>query len=296
MSRDLVAEFLNFVRVERGLSKNTQIAYYSDLHKLQEFALASGRPDLSALCRGDLEEFLRRLSQGGLGPRSVARSTVTLRRFFSYLVADGICKENPLEGHVAMRQRRGLPKYLTPKEVQAILDAPKRTEKAGLRDAAMIEVLYACGLRVSELVGLRISFLNLDKGFIRCMGKGSKERVIPMGRSAIETVEAYMRFSRPKYLREGESPFLFLGRFGRPMSRVAFWKLILKYRLLAGIQKSISPHILRHSFATHLLENGADLRAVQMMLGHADITTTQIYTHITRERMKAIHQTFHPRP
>ena len=296
MNRDLVAEYLNYVRVERGLSKNTQAAYRSDLAKLQHFASDIGMQDLTTLSRQDLARFLQELAQAGLGPRSVARSIVTLRRFYGYLVADGICAENPLEGQLVMRQSRNLPNYLTPNEVQALLDAPKRNEKQGLRDAAMIEVLYACGLRVSELVGLRVTSLNLDKGFIRCMGKGSKERLIPMGRSAIAVVNEYLRDSRPKYLRKGDSPFLFLGRFGQPMSRVAFWKLMLKYRLLAGIDKPLSPHVLRHSFATHLLENGADLRAVQMMLGHADISTTQIYTHITRERMKAIHQKYHPRP
>jgi integrase/recombinase XerD len=295
MNRDLIAEFLNYVRVERGLSKNTLSAYRSDLFKLREFAAQAGTQDLASFSREELGRFIQELSKAGLGPRSIARITVSVRRFYNYLVADGICPESPLEGHVTMRQSRNLPKYLSPAEVQALLDAPKRNEQQGLRDAAMIEVLYACGLRVSELVGLRITALNLDKGFIRCMGKGSKERLIPMGRSAVNVLEEYLRHSRPKYLRGGGNPFLFLGRFGKPMSRVAFWKIIIKYRLLAGIDKPISPHVLRHSFATHLLENGADLRAVQMMLGHADISTTQIYTHVTRDRLKEVHRKYHPR-
>lgn len=294
VERDLVVEFLRFLRVERGLSSNTLSAYQRDLSKLAAVAKEQGRR-LDALGREDLSLFLKRLQQNGLSPRTVARIVVTLRRFYGYLMADRIRADNPAEGLASIKQWRTLPRYLTTEEVDVLLKEPPIDTALGLRDQTMLEVLYACGLRVSELIGLRISDLNLDFGYVRCVGKGSKERMIPLGKSAVEAVERYMRAGRPLLLKRRESPHLFVNRSGRALSRVGFWKLIVKYGRRAGISKPLSPHVLRHSFATHLLENGADLRSVQLMLGHADISTTQIYTHITRERMKSIYKKYHPR-
>ena len=294
MRRDLVSEFLSYLRVERGLSANTLAAYKQDLKKLQKYCETQDR-DIETLERQDLLVFLKKQQQDGLGTRSTARVTVTLRQFYGHLTADGVLNVNPTEDMSSLKQWRTLPKYLTVDEVNALLQQPHQDTILGRRDRAMLELLYATGLRVSELVGLRMQDFSLELGYVRCIGKGSKERVVPMGKSALAAIESYLRLGRPALLKGRESQHLFVNRSGKGISRVAFWKLIVKYGRSAGIAKSISPHTLRHSFGTHLLENGADLRSVQLMLGHADISTTQIYTHITRERMKSIYLKFHPR-
>jgi integrase/recombinase XerD len=294
MNRDLVDEFLQFLKVERGLSSNTLVAYRADLMKLCIFTREKSLP-IEKLNRDSLVAFLEKLRKGGLGPTSVARVVVTLRRFYSHLAADGIRLDNPTENLFTARLGRKLPHFLNSAEVNALLNSPSQSTALGIRDQAMLEVLYASGLRVSELVGLRLTDVELQMGFVRCYGKGSKERIVPLGKSAIASLENYLARSRPSLVKKRWDAHLFVNRSGKGLSRVAFWKLVAKYAQKADIKKTISPHVLRHSFATHLLEHGADLRSVQLMLGHADISTTQIYTHITRERMKSIYRKFHPR-
>jgi integrase/recombinase XerD len=290
-----VKEFLTAARVERRLAPNTVSAYQTDLAKLTAYA-AERHLALLEIKVEHLTQFLQMLQvENHLAARSLSRIRVSIRRFYRFLQTEGLRSDNPAESLQSMRMWRALPKYLTMEEVDHLLAAPDVGTDKGLRDRAMIEVLYASGLRVSELVGLRTGDLNLEIGYLRCLGKGGKERLIPIGQEAMRSVEDYYSGSRRRILKGKESPFLFLTRRGKPMSRIGFWKLIVKYGLQVNIGKRISPHMLRHSFATHLLGNGADLRSVQMMLGHSDISTTQIYTHITQERLKAVYRKLHPR-
>lgn len=292
MARDIEASFLNYLRVERGLSANTLIAYRTDLEKLTRFATSIGK-ELVSLERDDLINFIRHLHDSGLEPRSIARVLVTIRGLYKYLVLDGILKRDPSSNLESPKSWQSLPKFLIPEEVDRLLEAPNVSNDVGLRDKAMLEVLYATGVRVSELVSIKVEDINLDLGFVITLGKGSKERTVPLGQSSINWVKKYMAV-RPRLIGKGSSPFLFVTSKGQPITRQAFWKLIVAYGERAKIGH-ITPHLLRHSFATHLLENGADLRSVQMMLGHSDISTTQIYTHITNERLKQIYKQFHPR-
>lgn len=292
MIKDIESRFFNYLRVERGLSANTLLAYRSDLEKLSSFAQGLGK-ELTSLERDDLMRFLQHLHELGLEARSVARALVTVRSFFKYLVLDGLLKRDPSVNLESPKSWQSLPKFLIAEEVERLIDAPDSATETGLRDKAMLEVLYATGLRVSELVGLKVNDLNLDMGFLTTLGKGSKERTVPLGQSAINWLRRYLNL-RSRWLGERSSPLLFLNKSGSPVSRQAFWKLIVDYGNRAKIGH-ITPHLLRHSFATHLLENGADLHSVQLMLGHSDISTTQIYTHITNERLKQIYKKFHPR-
>jgi len=295
MARDYIREFLLSVQVERRLAANTIHAYKSDLAKLECFGKSIGKR-MDEMEKSDLSSFLRMLQEDHqLSLRSISRVRVTLRRFYHFMQMEQHRNDNPSEALLGMRNQRTLPGYLSSKEVETLLQAPNRQNVRGCRDFAMLQVLYACGLRVSELIGLRVADLNLEVGYLRCLGKGSKERLIPMGREAVGAVQSYLAGARRRLLHGKESPFLFISQQGRPLSRVGFWKLIVRYGYRAGITRNIFPHIIRHSFATHLLENGADLRSVQLMLGHADISTTQIYTHITRERLKAVYKKLHPR-
>ena len=234
--------------------------------------------------------------QGNLSIRSIARNLSALKMFFRFLVSDGKIKGNPARRLGVPKLPQRLPEVLTVHEVEILLSQPVVSTHQGQRDKTMLELLYATGLRVSELVGLRVSNINLEAGYVRTMGKGSKERMIPMGEKALESLRLYLSNGRIGLLKKRSSPYLFINSRGRPLTRQGFWKIIKRYRTMAGIKKEITPHILRHSFATHLLEGGADLRSVQVMLGHADISTTQIYTHVTRERLKQIHEKYHPRP
>lgn len=290
----IIHSFLSYLRVEKGVSMNTHDAYRRDVEKFQEFA-AKKRVTLERATRDTIVEFLRTLYDRKLDSRSVARHLVTLRQFFRFALIEGFVKEDPTETVESPRFRMGLPRFLSVEEVDRLLQAPDAGTIIGLRDKAMIEVMYSAGLRVSELCGLRLSDIHFDSGYLRCMGKGSKERLVPIGRKAMEVVQLYLRESRPKLLREGSTELLFLNRHGGACSRHGFWKTVSDFGKKAGLRKPLKPHMLRHSFATHLLDRGADLRAVQMMLGHTDIATTQIYTHVVEERLKQVYRAHHPR-
>jgi integrase/recombinase XerD len=289
---EIESRFLSYLRVEKGLSKNTLVAYQIDLEKLSRFAKAQSK-DLLSLERDDVKAFIQHLHESGLEARSIGRTLVTVRNLYKFLLLDGYLKRDPSANIETPKSWQSLPKFLISEEVESLLQSPDTTTPTGLRDKAMLEVLYATGVRVSELVALKVSDLNLDVGILTTLGKGSKERTVPIGKSAIEWVKRYLPV-RSKVLRDKTSPILFVNSKGQPLSRSLFWKIIVGYGEKAKIGH-ITPHLLRHSFATHLLENGADLRSVQMMLGHSDISTTQIYTHITNERLKEIYRKFHPR-
>jgi integrase/recombinase XerD len=289
----LEERFYGYLRVERGLSQNTLTAYRSDLGKLANFAKVSGK-DIAALQPDDLAMFLRALREQGLDPKSIARALVAVRGFFKFLLQDGLLTVDPSSNLEAPKSWQSLPRFLADEEVERLLDAPDTSTHLGVRDKAMLEVLYATGLRVSELVGLAVSNLNLDPGFITVFGKGGKERAVPVGANAVEWLRKYTANRARLLARDNTTTALFLTEAGQAFTRQAFWKLIVAYGERAGIGH-ITPHLMRHSFATHLLENGADLRSVQMMLGHSDISTTQIYTHITNERLREIYLKFHPR-
>jgi integrase/recombinase XerD len=290
--QNLEPRFLSYLRVEKGLSQNTLLAYQNDLEKLSRFAKGRGK-DLLSLERDDVKDFIKHLHESGLEAKSIGRTLVTVRNLYKFLLLDGFLKRDPSENIETPKSWQSLPKFLIREEVESLLESPDTSTSTGLRDKAMLEVLYATGVRVSELVALKMKDLNLDLGLLTTLGKGSKERTIPMGKSAIEWVKKYLPV-RHQILGNKTSPYLFINPKCNPISRQGFWKIIVDYGEKAKIGH-ITPHLLRHSFATHLLENGADLRSVQMMLGHSDISTTQIYTHITNERLKEIYKKFHPR-
>lgn len=284
--------FLNYLQVEKGLTANTLAAYKRDLRKLTAFAAIIGR-ETRSLTSTDLSAFVQHLSRSGLGSRSIARTLAAVRGLYRFLLLDRRIDHDPTVGLEAPRSWRSLPKFLLADEVERLLDAPDVSTDLGIRDKAMLEILYATGLRASELVSLKLGDLNLDLGLVLAMGKGAKERAVPVGRSAVEWLKRYLP-ARRRLLGRASSPLLFVNSGGHAISRQDFWKLIVAYGDKAGIGH-INPHLLRHSFATHLLERGADLRSVQIMLGHSDITTTQIYTHVTNERLREIHKRYHPR-
>ena len=288
-------EYLDHLRVERRLAANSVEGYARDLARLAAFAARSGTrvPDLS---RPQLEEFVRALLSDGLSPRSVARSVASLRGLYRYLQREGQLAASPADDLRAARPWPSLPKYLAPDEVDCLLAQPDTSTPRGLRDRALIEVLYATGLRVSELVGLSAADVNLSAGYLTCTGKGSKQRLVPVGDEAAAWIRRYTSEGRPALARGPSTSRLFVNARGGPLSRVGCWKVLKGYVRTAGLRPDVSPHVLRHSFATHLLERGADLRAIQMMLGHADLSTTQIYTHVLETRMRAIYDRFHPRP
>jgi integrase/recombinase XerD len=290
-----ISSFLTHVKVEKGLSANTVSAYRRDLVKFDVFA-QKRKLSLEGVSRDDLVDFLAGLYRMNLGSRTVARHLVTLRNFFRFAQIQELITGDPTINLESPKIRRSLPGYLRLEEVERLLEQPDATTPLGLRDRAMLEVLYSTGLRVSELIGLRVSDLDSKVGCVRCIGKGDKERIVPVGRKALVMVEKYLRDARPKLLgRLRSSPTLFVNRMGVSLSRVGVWKILSGYGKRAGLRLSLTPHMLRHSFATHLLERGADLRSVQLMLGHADISTTQIYTHVVEERLKQIYKAHHPR-
>jgi integrase/recombinase XerD len=290
----ILDEYLDHLRVERRLALNSVESYARDLAGLAAFAGATGCA-VSALTRGQLEAFVRGLLSQGLSPRSAARSVASIRGFYRYLVREGRITASPAEDLQGARPWPALPRYLSPDEVDRLIEQPDIATPLGLRDRAMLEVLYATGLRVSELVGLRAADVNLSAGYLTCIGKGDKQRLVPLGDRAVACVREYERDGRPALARPASSIRLFLNARGGPLSRVGFWGVLKGYARRAGLRPDVSPHVLRHSFATHLLERGADLRAIQMMLGHADLSTTQIYTHVLETRMRAIYDQFHPR-
>jgi len=290
----LVDQFINHLRVERGLADNTIQSYSRDLIRFFRFLESRGLPP-HHVTQDDMMDYMSTLS-GVLSAGSSARNLSALKMFFRFLVSDGKIESNPARLLNAPKPPLRLPNVLGPHEVESLLSQPDISAHRGQRDRAMLELLYATGLRVSGLIGLRVSNINLEAGYVVTVGKGSKERLVPMGTKAREALKDYLADGRLRILKKKSSPYLFLNLRGRPMTRQGFWKIIKQYGLVAGIKKKITPHSLRHSFASHLLECGADLRSVQIMLGHADISTTQIYTHVTRERLKQIHEKHHPRP
>lgn len=291
----LLDHFLNYLTVERGLSANTLDAYGRDLARYLDFIEKAGVGQPDEIAPSLVLRFLAQLKETGLSARSRARALVSLRMFHKFLLTEKLATVNPTARVEAPRSMQALPHTLSPTEVERLLAAPVGEDPFACRDRAMLELLYATGLRVSELVGLKLEDLQLDVGYLFAFGKGSKRRIVPLGEAAIVEVRRYLAEARPFLVRESADLFLFLNRGGRGLTRQGFWKIIKRRAREAGISKNITPHTLRHSFATHLLENGADLRAVQTMLGHADISTTQIYTHVTRERLRKIHEQFHPR-
>jgi integrase/recombinase XerD len=290
---DALRLYLEYLAVEKGLAENTIQSYARDLESFRRF-LKREKLAWSGAREEDLVRFVHGESQAGLSARSMARRISALRSFFKFLVLSGFLKKSPASELSSPSTWLSLPKVLTVKEVEALLAAPDLRSPQGLRDRAMLEVLYGSGLRVSELVAIKPPDLNLDEGFLICRGKGGKERIVPLGQAACGAVVTYLREVRPRF-ESRPSPYLFLTRRGRNFTRQGFWKALKRYAGRAGLAAKISPHILRHSFATHLLERGADLRSVQLMLGHSQITTTQIYTHVSRERLRRVYDQFHPR-
>ncbi|MBM4338606.1 MAG: site-specific tyrosine recombinase XerD [Deltaproteobacteria bacterium] len=291
----LLDRFLHYLVVEKGLSKNTIEAYSHGLNRFLNHLQKKGTEEASDISKTDIREFLLLLKKKGLSSRSLARNLVSIRVFFRFLTEEGLLKVSPAEEIESPKVPKKLPEILSLHEVEKLLDQPNSLTPLGIRDRAMLEMLYATGMRVSELVRLRVNHLHLEAGYVLLYGKGSKERIVPIGKEAIDGAQLYMKESREKLLKRKETPFLFVSRFGKPISRQQFWKIIKAYGRKAGIRKRITPHLLRHSFASHLLERGADLRSVQLMLGHVDISTTQIYTHVTGERLKKLHHQYHPR-
>jgi len=291
----LIEAFLDHLRVERRLAAHTLESYGRDLTALAKYAAGLG-VTVEALDRHALEEFVRRQITRGLAPRSVARSVAAIRGYYRFLVLDRRLPGSPADDLQPPHAWPALPKFLSLEEVDALIAQPDVTTPLGIRDRAMIELLYATGMRVSELISVRTADLHLREGYLTCIGKGNKERLIPTGDQAIEWIERYQKTARPALLKGRASPRLFLNVRGGPMSRVGFWKILKRHGLRANLPRSLSPHVIRHSFATHLLERGADLRAIQMMLGHTDLSTTQIYTHVLEARLRSVYDRFHPRP
>jgi len=294
MSGVTIDGYLAYLRDVRRMSPNTVESYARDLAALAAFA-EKRQLDPAALDRRDLEAFVRGLMASGLSPRSTARAVACVRGFYKFLAVEQRRESSPADDLRAPRAWAALPKFLDLAEVDRLLAQPDVTTPRGLRDKALISVLYATGLRVSELISLKATNLHLREGYLTCIGKGDKERIVPIGQEAADWVQKYLAEARPKLVPKS-SPWLFVNARGGPLSRVGFWKLLKEYGLKAGITRNISPHVLRHSFATHLLDRGADLRAIQMMLGHADLSTTQIYTHVLEARLRSVYDRFHPRP
>ena len=287
--------YTNYLLVEKGLADTTLEAYGADLARFVSFLADEGITALDAVDSTVMLKYLIILRKDGIGPRSRARHLVTLRGFFKFLKHEKKLAADPTQSIELPKSGLKLPDVLSVEDVDRLLDLPEPLPPAGIRNKAMLELLYAAGLRVSELMTVRVLDVNLEAGFVRVTGKGAKERIVPIGSGARDSIRRYLAEGRHRLLKGRTSAFLFVARAGRPMTRQGFWKLLKQRAVAAGIDKHLSPHSLRHSFASHLLEGGADLRAVQIMLGHTDISTTQIYTHVARERLKDIHRRFHPR-
>jgi integrase/recombinase XerD len=291
---DPVTEFLGTLQVERGASPNTLLAYRRDLESFRAFLEADGSGFTTAAI-GELTRYLAWLRRRGLGSRSVARHLSAVRGFYRHLLDAGAVSRDPTEHLDRPTPSRRLPRTLSVTDVATLLDAPDSRRPAGLRDRALLELLYASGLRASEALGLRIEDANLSAGYVTPTGKGSRQRMVPIGGQALGWIRLYLKTARPAFIKRADPGTLFLNRFGRPMSRQALWGILKKSARHAGLRAIVSPHTLRHSFASHLLERGADLRSVQVMLGHADITTTQIYTHLSSRAVRDMYMKFHPR-
>lgn len=291
----LIDLFIHFLAVEKGLSRNTLESYQRDMVAYTSYLQEQGVTRIEDSSRTHIIGYLLVLREKGRATSTLSRNMASIRAFYQFLVRDKIIDKDPSIHLETPKLEKRLPKVLSVDEVERLLDSPPVNHPAGLRDKAMLELLYATGIRVSELVNLDKADVNLDMGFVKCMGKGSKERIIPLGSVAIEMVRHYLQAGRPKLVKGTGDSALFLNHLGKQITRQGFWKIIKRYAAKANIQAEITPHTLRHSFATHLLENGADLRSVQEMLGHADISTTQIYTHVTRTRIKDVYAKTHPR-
>lgn len=294
--KELIDSFLNYLSVERGLSHNTLSAYRRDLNSYLGFLEHEKIAVVSKVCRDNITDFMFQRKDRGISPNSIARELSAIRMFHRFLAREKITRQDPSDLIDSPKLWKKIPDTLSLNEINALIEQPDARRPRGIRDKAILETLYATGMRVSEAAHLRLDNVNLDIGFLRCVGKGNKERVIPLGKKAVSAIKKYLSDGRVALLRKKESEFLFVNRSGKMISRQSLWKIIRKYAAAAQIKKPIRPHILRHSFATHLLERGADLRSVQEMLGHSDISTTQIYTHINRDRLKTIHKMYHPRP
>ena len=290
---ELLQTYIEYLSVEKGLSQNTLLSYARDIQKLFEFFEGQGI-DGTKIEEKDLIKFVHAQSRVGLSARSLARLISSLKSYYSFLLLEGVLSTNPTANLSAPKIWFSLPKFLTVKEVEQLLEQPDENDARGCRDRAMLELLYATGLRVSELVALKIKDINLESGFLICLGKGGKERIVPLGNSASQAVRKYLSDAHFKLWKK-ESDSLFLTSRGKAFTRQGFWKMLKQYGQQAGLDQKVSPHILRHTFATHLLERGADLRSVQLMLGHSQITTTQIYTHVTRRHLRQVYDRFHPR-
>lgn len=292
----LIDTYLDHLRIERRLADHTLESYERDLLKLTRFAAGRGQK-IEALSRHELDRFVQTLSGQGLSPRSVSRAVAAVRSFYRFVALESRREENAANDLRAPRAWRPLPKFLSAEDVDRLIQQPDTTTVRGIRDRAFIELLYATGLRVSELVHLRVADVNLEAGYLTCTGKGGKQRIVPVGDEAVSWIRRYLSAARLALLKSRASSRLFVNaRGGRALTRVGVWKILKGYARQAGLGKSLSPHVLRHSFATHLLDRGADLRAIQLMLGHADLSTTEIYTHVLEARLRAVYDRFHPRP
>ncbi|WP_404442676.1 site-specific tyrosine recombinase XerD [Sutcliffiella horikoshii] len=294
--QDHLKDFIHFLVVEKGLASNTVISYERDLksyllylNKVEEMS------SLDAVTRSTIIQFLKFLTEKGKSAKTIARHIASIRSFHQFLLREKVTNQDPTVHIDRPKQEQKLPQVMSLEEVQALLDSPDTSKVFGMRDKAMLELLYATGMRVSELISLNLSDVHLTMGFVRCIGKGNKERIIPLGSMAQSAITNYIEESRSQLLKKKTTDALFVNLYGNRLTRQGFWKILKKLTKEASIEKELTPHTLRHSFATHLLENGADLRAVQEMLGHADISTTQIYTHVTKTRMKDVYSMFHPR-
>lgn len=290
-----VNEFINYLAVERGLAQNTLESYGRDLRQFQSYLHTSQIDIVKDSSRNTILSYLNSLQNKGRAVSTISRNLAAIKSFYQYLVRERYLEKDPAANLESPKLEKKLPKILSIAEVEELLRQPNTFTPTGLRDKAMLELLYATGIRVSELISLNISDINLDMGYIKCYGKGAKERIVPLGSIAAKCVQDYVNKGRPKLVRTYDEPALFVNHHGNRLTRQGFWKIIKRYAREANIMKEITPHTLRHSFATHLLENGADLRSVQEMLGHADISTTQIYTHVTKNRLKEVYDKTHPR-
>ena len=291
----LLDSFLTYLTIEKGLSKNTLESYGRDVRKFLLFLEEGQIKTIQEIKYENILDFLSHFKKQGFSDTTTVRTIVSIKQFFKYLLLEKIIKEDPTSQIRTPKMKKSIPGVISLEDVERVLASPNESTPEGIRDLAMLEVLYATGIRVSELIWLKLNDVNFEMGFVIVYGKGSKERIVPIGGQAQEKLRTYMELSRPLLLKSRDSKELFVTRRAKAMTRQGFWKLIKNYALKAGITKQISPHTMRHSFATHLLERGADLRTIQIMLGHSDISTTQIYTHVENERLKEIHKKYHPR-
>jgi len=292
---DLIESFINYLIVECGLSKNTILSYSHDLQLFTNFLLSKNISDMNDVRPDTITSFIISEKQRRLSVNSITRALVSVRMLYRFLVSEGKLGKNPLTSIDSPKLWKRLPVVVPAHKIDNLFSIPDVTTKLGVRNRALLELLYATGARVSEVAAIQMDWINFEYGYVKCRGKGSKERIVPLGTKAIQAIQNYLKIARPEIKNSQHSSYLFLSKTGKPLRRENIWKIVRNCALKAGIHERISPHKLRHSFATHLLENGADIRSVQEMLGHVNISTTQIYTHVSKQHLKAVHQQFHPR-